>query len=528
MEANRLYRLALGALALGSAACGSAGDSEDGGASAPGYGGSSSYGGAGVNIPGGSGGTGGLPPEQEIESAYQAPVVTGRYVWSANPDSGRIAVIDPETLVVRLAEAGFRPTELAALPGGDDADRAIVINSGSEDATVLRADASGVTARATLSIHALANAWAIAPSGRWAIAWTDVLRYEAPDPTQGFQDLTVIDLDAERAFELSVGYRPSRIVFDEDEGTAFVVTEPGLSVIELGAEPQVTALIELTEDPIDNPASRDVNITPDGALALVRVEGQSTIGFVDLATSARSELDLGAPVTDLDLAPDGARAYVVAGNELVVVPIPAPGAAAVLPRASFGSEVLRSVSPAEGGEFAVLYSNAFASSHVGAALANADWSSVETRVVDVKATVTSALTAPDGRHAIVLGTTPAGSAKYGAFAIVPAQMDRTIKVVGTDAAPTLLAFAPDGGHALLATRDDARSVYGAYLIELDNLAENFVPLSSPPLSVGVVASKQRGFVAELHPEGRITFVDFASGDAHTLTGFELAAKVTGQ
>src|SRR5688572_9083650 len=128
MAASKRLATLLGACAL---ACGAgADDSAEGGSAPPNgsFGGSSS-----VGI-GGGGGTAPLPPEQELETSYRAPVVTGRYVWSANPDSGRIAVIDPETLVVRLAEANFRPTELAALPA-EDADRAVVINSGSDDAT---------------------------------------------------------------------------------------------------------------------------------------------------------------------------------------------------------------------------------------------------------------------------------------------------------------------------------------------------------------------------------------------------------
>jgi len=46
----------------------------------------------------GSGGEGGgmtpLPPEEELESNYSAPVATGNYVWIANPVSGRVAYID--------------------------------------------------------------------------------------------------------------------------------------------------------------------------------------------------------------------------------------------------------------------------------------------------------------------------------------------------------------------------------------------------------------------------------------------------
>ena len=50
-------------------------------------------------------------------------------------------------------------------------------------------------------------------------------------------------------------------------------------------------------------------------------------------------------------------------------------------------------------------------------------------------------------------------------------------------------------------------------------------LASPPMSVGIVESAHVGFVAQEHPEGRITFIDLTSGQAHTITGFELAASI---
>src|SRR6188474_3324719 len=50
------------------------------------------------------------PPEKELESSYRAPVATGKYVWTANPDSGRVALVDATTLEVKIAEAGFAPT----------------------------------------------------------------------------------------------------------------------------------------------------------------------------------------------------------------------------------------------------------------------------------------------------------------------------------------------------------------------------------------------------------------------------------
>ena len=36
---------------------------------------------------------------------------------------------------------------------------------------------------------------------------------------------------------------------------------------------------------------------------------------------------------------------------------------------------------------------------------------------------------------------------------------------------------------------------------------------------------RRAWIAQEHPEGRITFIDLDSGQARTITGFELGARV---
>ena len=101
--------------------------------------GSSGSGGGDQGTPDASAGTGGAigPPEQELDSAYQAPVSTGRFIWIANPTSGRVAYVDATSLVVKTVEAGNAPTTVAAVPG---ADEVVVLNVLSNDATVLRTD----------------------------------------------------------------------------------------------------------------------------------------------------------------------------------------------------------------------------------------------------------------------------------------------------------------------------------------------------------------------------------------------------
>jgi hypothetical protein len=470
------------------------------------------------------------PPEKELESAFEAPVATDRYVWTANPTTGRVALIGAHDFSVRLAEAGLAPTTVAALSGNKDEDAAIVLNAGSNDATILRVDASGELRSTTVSTHAGANSVTVSPQGGYAVIWTDAAKFaeNSLDPTDGLQDVTVVKFDdPPTTTALSVGYRPSQVSFDTDEKRAFVVTQPGLSVIELGDAPAPESLIELTTDAVDETVARDVTVTPDGRYAVVRVDGKMALGFVDLGDATLTELTLDDYVTDLDLSDDGKLAFAVSGGALVVVPVPPPEGAdpASFVHGSATGLTARSVSLSSDASLALLYSNAANSPYVGILSANADLSSYGGRAVDVKAPVLAAFAAPDAQHGIAFQSTASGSTKGGAFSIVSAQENRAPKVIGTDAAPMAVAFAPDGDKAVIATRDLTKKSYGVYLVGLTNLEQNLVKLASPPLSAGIVPAANRAFVAQAHPEGRITFVDLDDASEHTLTGFELAAKV---
>lgn len=472
------------------------------------------------------------PPEMELESAFEAPVATNRFVWTANPTTNRIALINAETLEVRLAETGLAPTAVAGLPG-TGRDGAIVVNLGSEDATVVTVDADSAITTTNVLTHAGPNTITVSPGGAWAIAWSDAaaIGEEQLDPTDGLQDLTVIDLRADepRSTILSVGYRPSRVTFDENETHAFVVTEPGLGVIELDDVSRVDRLVRLTDDPVDDQAARDVSVTPDGTLAIVRVEAKQELHFVDIESGERTTLDLDAYVTDLDLSSDGTQAFAVAGAELFVVPVP-PGNVAVeeLLRASVAGTVTRSVSLSPDAKLALLYSNAEENPFLTVLTTDSGWADFSGHALDLHAPVQAAFAAPSALHGIAFQATAPGSRKAGAFSLVSSQMDRAAKIVGTDAPPIAVAYSPDGANAVIATRDVAQSSYGMYLVHLENLEENFYSLPSPPIAAGMVPQANRAFVAQAHPEGRITFVNLDGSSARTLTGFELAATMVEQ
>src|SRR6478752_6614957 len=309
--------LLLSATAL--AACSSAGDSAPRG-SLPGGNfdgaGGSSFGNGSSAAGSSSAGAPSPPAETEEAQSYRAPVVSGRWVWTANPDTGKVAIVDAKNFSVRLADAGVGPTFLSALPSDAKSSRALVINVGSKDATLLHASESGaVSAVGPIPLQANANAWTVSKTGKFALAWTDSHGLMA-DPTENFQDLSVIDLRGAQpvATRLVVGLVPSRVFIDDAEKQAYVVAKSGISVLDLAAKtgPRVLREEAVSEDPLhEDVSSRDVSVMPDGSYAFVRHEGSAVITLVELATGKLSTLTLSGAVTDLDLVSDAKSALAV-------------------------------------------------------------------------------------------------------------------------------------------------------------------------------------------------------------------------
>lgn len=523
--------LLLAFAALGIAVFAACGDSSADSGEVPNGFDSSGAGPTGGNGEPGAGGTGGmmLPPEEELESSFSAPVATGTFVWIANPTSGRVAYINASTLEINVVEAGNAPTHIAAVPDADE-DVAIVLNVLSKDATVLRAKGDALTAE-SLPVPSSGNAWAISGNGRWAVAWTDSRRVPNADPIDGFQDITVLDLTqgAQKSTALTVGYRPVAVAFNTDSTRAFAVTQDGITVVALdGAEPEVAQNIKLSDKPADDATTRDVAITPDGSYALVRRDGEAQIGVFSLADGARTDVLLPAPATDLDLSPDGSVAVAVVRDTGEVALLPIPGivaSPAAFPLIKVEGALIGSAALAEASPLAFLYTNAVPSTVLGVLdTANA---APTPDLIQLWAPIKAVFPAKDAAHAIVLhDTLPGGGSQYaGAVSVVPVAADLPAKITGLDAPPVSVAIAPAGHRALIATGTPELPSYRLYVASMPSLQIAEYALASEPIAAGIVAGADRGFVAQKHPDGRITFVDFKTGEVRTLTGFELATQV---
>jgi hypothetical protein len=471
-------------------------------------------------------GDAGLPPEKEVESSYGAPVATGKYVWVANPSSGRVAYIDAVTLEIKLVDAGNGPTYVTPVPDAKD-DVALVLNVLSSDATLLRASSAGLTAL-TVPIPSSGNGWSVSTNGRWAIAWTNAGFIKTPDPVEGYQDITVLDLTAgaEKSTALTVGYRPSSISFDAKSGRAFAVTQDGVSVVALDAPGGPAVIKNIAYAPVPPKLAPEVTITPDGAYALLR-SGDPSVGVLSLADGARVDVPLPGAPTDLDLSADGSTAVAVIRDtsQVALLPVPAiftnPGSLALVTiDTTVGSTALAAQSSK-----AFFYTNATPSPYL--AVLDTAVAAPTSRLIKLRAPVLAVFPTADGAHALVLhdALVEAGSNYPAAFSVAPIALDLPPKVVGLDAPVISIALAPAGDHGLLAAGDASKSIYQLVVASMPSLSVQKLSLASMPIAAGIVAGADRGFVAQKHPDGRITFVNLKTGEARTLTGFELGTQV---
>ncbi len=496
--------------------------------------------------------TGG-PPETKVESQYQSPVSTGQYVWIANPSSGRVAYIQASTLAVATVTAGDGPTYLAAIPGVTD--EAIVLNVLSHDATLMQATANGKLTSTSFPLATDVNAWTVSADGHWALAWGDVTKVTDPDPTQGFQDVSVLDLTGKvPATIVSIGYRPSTVAFSTDDAHAYAVTQDGVSVLDLtGPTPQVTAnfSVDIPASPVADAgagdaagdagdaeagagggsgpvtsAPNDVSVTPDGHFALVRRDYQPTIGVVDLTTGNLTVVTLPANATDLTLTPSGAEALVVMRDIATVATLPIPAIAtdptAFTTLAITGQTVGRAL-VADDGNTTLLFTTALPVD----AITILDLSAQTFRTTPLHLPLLAVFPTPGAKDAIVLHTLPpdAGTSARGAFSVVPVGLPLPAKLVGTNAPPNAVGLSPAGDRAIVTTSEDLGSIYEAYVVKMPTLEVDQFSLASPPIGTGVVAGANAAYVAQSNPEGRITFIDLTSGQARTLTGFELGSRI---
>jgi YVTN family beta-propeller protein len=484
------------------------------------------------------------PPEVEQLQDFEVPRGGARFVYVSNRRRDSVSVIDSTGLGIRTVAVGDSPGYLATVP---DQDIALVVNAGTRDANILRTDSAGASAVSRVPIVAAANRISVARAGDHAVAWFDSAAAGPGGPAAGggFQEVTLITLapGADKAVDMTVGFRPSEVVFADDGRGAFVVTEDGISILRFAdiTGPTVAPFVRFPDAGRAAPAALDVSVTPDGRYAIARREGASQVMLLDLAAapgaaSAVTSVDLVSPVTDLDLAPGGAFAIAVvrAENAYVRLAIPggfAPGVAPV--KRVLAGEAIGSLTLSADGATAVLYTTVGSPPVERLVVARLDGAATAPLPVTLKKSVRAVAIAPDGKTAIVLhNKTPGAAGETGID--VETRIDRShgytivnlatgfAKLQLTDGEVSAQALTPDGGRAFVlvrASRLVQRIALGSFIVD------EFL-LGSPPTSLAVLgAAVKRVFVGQEHPEGRISFIDWDTGTVESVTGFELNGRI---
>lgn len=471
-----------------------------------------------------------VPPETEYE--YGPPASGDRYVYVALSDQDSVARIDSETLDILTVNVGDRPGVLATAPGQDVA---LVLNDGSSTVSILRTVA-GVNTTITLPTPPHFNRLEVGPLGLHAVAYFEL---DAPE-TQGigsFQDVTIIDLTpgSEGAVNVSVGFRPREVHFAPDESAAYVITEDGVSILDLGGTVGFFApTVAMTLDPVGDGDPDEVVITPDGQYALARWASKSLVRAVDLVSGDLTDTALSGPPTDLDLTPDGATllAVIRSRSELALLDLPGDiGDASAVETLDCTGLTVGSAQITEDGDQALLFTNA---SNVKS-VTLVDLITHEKRTAVLRKGIRWVALAPDGTSALVLHNKVPGAPlptddfqtqldkRYG-FSLVDLE-SLFVKLQIVDADPGAFAFSPDGLLVYLIVADPTTGLREVARLNLENFIVDMTSVGSHPVEIGAVSGTDKIYVSQEHNLGRISFIDVSTHQLHTVTGFQLNSQI---
>ncbi len=487
-------------------------------------------GGNGAGADAGAAGDTTLPPETEKEVDFGAPEGSPNFVFIPVPGADHVVKVSGKTQAVTLVEVGDRPTVIRSVPGQD---AVVVISSGSDELAIVKASEAADDVR-SVAILPHCNAVAVSPDGAWAIVWYDHARAQPGEPVGSFQAVALVAItDAKAgARTLSVGFRPRSVAFTADGKRALIVTDDGVCVVELAsaADGAIVPPVAIAIDPLAKPAEREVQTTPDGTWAIVRQSGLNGLFAIHLPSKKLLQVPLSSVPTDLDLTPDGKLAVAVLRQsaEIAFVDLPAT-ATPTLP-----TQVL-SIAPltaglahiTDDGKLALLYSTV----NGVESMAGVDLQTRKGAAVPLRKTIDYIWLAKGAKTAVLVHKPAAGPLynedptekfvddSYG-YTLLDLQTGYT-KLVLTDVAPVGIAASAVPSKAWILLPDPKNVAHKVQAVGLDSLLVSDHALGSRPQYVRPLDAAGVVAVSQQHPSGRMSFLDAKTGAAKTVTGYEL-------
>jgi YVTN family beta-propeller protein len=473
-----------------------------------------------------------FPPEDEQSANYMAPQGSGRYVFIADENNDSVVVVDSETLDIQVVEVGARPTQV--VPLGEDSGRVAVINLDSDEVTLLQVDSTGEVAMENLPVRPDTNAVAPSPDGRYVIAFHDpmfTVESGAPSTDQEISVLTTTP-GQEGSVPMSVGIHPWQVIYNDDATRAYVVSEAGIDIIDLsdlGAEDNPSIVSPFESGTYDSKTA-DIEITPDGSLALARKTESSDLVAVslDVNQGEKRVYSLQAVPTDLDIASDGSFGVLVLRslNQVAVFNLPLPEDPQTDPFTyiDLGEKVVGIATLTPDGNHMLLHTTTAGDEEDKQRLTllsfeNDAW---ETNSVVLEREIRAVVAGVDSKTAIVVHQ-PINAYEdelpYSYSLVDLPNLKYKFQQILVE--PGQLLLTPDGefGFLLLETATSTD------IINLTNFIVDPQKLGSPPTAAGYAAETDKVFIAQDHPAGRMTFIGVHDGSVKTVTGYYLNDEI---
>jgi len=490
-------------------------------------------------------------------STVDPPVASEHFVFAVSPKGGAVAVLDATSRGIETVPTGDSPSRLAVIPGQD---ACLVLNTGDDTVSIIRVESLGKITTTTIDLPAGTNAIAVAPDGETAVAYfnADLLT----DANFGdFQGVSLLSLTPgkESSSSVVVGYKPSVVRYTADSRKIVVVTEVGISLIDpqavVPAGSGIATSLAFT-DGYYSPSQ--VMVSPDGAYVVGLAVNPTRLSLIDtvngspsldlalnqfLKTNAKGQVtDDGTNLPAESLmggmqcvaTPQGSAVFCSFAylNAILRVPVPAgftdPTAIErhLLPAAI--DAILTPLSETQVSVAAYGYPYLIA---MDFAVGGAD------TTIQVRKMIHSVVASPD-RGTLIVDHLAAWGDPAAPGISADVRVDRSngftllhpsngdLKLQLTRSPVSQVVFDGDSDGALLLFNSSNDSVREAIIARLTSFSvSNPLGFDTPPVAGGDVAGAGNAFVLQGHSAGRISYIDWASGDIETVTGFGLNNRI---
>ncbi len=484
------------------------------------------------------------PPEDEQAATLPGPAAGDSHVFIASGRLDAVVRIDGASLDLDLLEVGLDPTSIAAFGSGDDLG-VVVTNTGSEDISIIsKAETDAEPTISTFDAGAAVNRLAVAPDSSSAVAWYAPTAGE-PIDIGSLQEVRVVRLEAGKlaVFTVGVGFRPLSVSFDDE--SAYVVTERGVSVIDVGSlkGDAFAPPVPVSPDPLESALDREV-LVARGTTAIVRRPAADEVRLIDLTSQEATLVPTSSPPTDIDLSPDETEVVAVlrATSEVVRFGLDTPDQVTVL---DMGELPAGQATMTPDGRYAVLYTSVQSKeipdpeggppTILGPRnewLVLLDMDAGTQRVVALEKGVKAVEASADGKRAVVLHDRWTETKVTTSASQLTADIDRAYgfsvvdiasgyaKLELTTVSPLGVLLTPGGERGFVLLPNPEPSGENALIdIDLGSFAIRSIRLGSPPVHAVLVGDRLA--ISQDHPSGRVTFLTLGTGKTETVTGFQL-------